>query len=554
MLFATCFMLMAAACSSEEELTATTSDEGRDVVVTVLMPDQKDTRVFLREASLYWELHDKLYVIPLNMDGSVKGTVDTLYNDGTKKGERAKFKGKLTVASKYRFVVKNDNVKIDERGNVSMDYAGLTQTSLSSNEHLKNRFLITSDVINRDLISEDVHLKLRNSLLRLNLISLPENLFSITSIKWILNYGETDETVAAAIKFSGTMPEMYGIEDGRYIFIPMDVTRNLVQHAGKKMALQFKGNITRTVTVTVPSEKTYTENKLYLIDVSQEAHEGQKAMTEWDVENDYILDNQIWARVGEGGLFCVYGSKIGPKSQRGYYVYTDYNVGEILTLGELFMAGCRNVTEIVFPRQIKELSDETFRGSGLSCPLDFRQCKNLQTIGSLSFYGVTGEVLLPYNGAPLSFKSNAFDYYEGTSITIPQTTVSVGRGLICNYSNLNKLVFLPSYKNLHMNNAAFLNSFGNTQIDLTLNKDWLTPENTKELDSDIKMLKPFKDGNDKYWWMGVQWKSIRFVNVNADGTPGSEVQVWAEGDDIDEYVDEENLQNGGALTSTGMEK
>ena len=547
-------MLMAAACSSEEELTETSPHDGSEVVITVAMPDQKDTRVNLSGQKLCWNAGDQLYAIPVNIDGRVEGTacvLDIVNPDAS--SNTAKFKGKLTSASMYRLVYKTDKVKIDGQGNVSIDHAGVTQTKLDSDEHLKNYFLITSDDVLEENISKNVQLYFRDALLRVNLRSLPENLTSITDVKWILNYGGADETVAAAMKFDGTLPVMYETEADRYITMPVDVTRNLVQHAGKKMALQFNGSRTRTVTVTVPAEKTYTANRRYNINVSLLAHEGQKAMTGWDVENDYPLDNQIWAEVGEGGSFCVNGSEIKSESLRGYHVYTDNSVGEILTLGSEFMRGSSNITELVFPRKIEELSGNAFLYSGLSCPLDLRQCKNLQTIGPNSFDGMEVEVLLPSDGAPLSFMERAFDSYLGTSITVPQTTVSLGEYFIDFNPNLNKLVFLPSYKNLYMHENA-LGRYSSRSVDVLISKEWITPQRTDKLDFNIRDLTPTTNKSDGFWWMGIQWKSISFVEVNADGTPGSEVQGWAEGDDIYDDFDNENPQNGGSLTSTGMEK
>ena len=70
----------------------------------------------------------------------------------------------------------------------------------------------------------------------------------------------------------------------------------------------------------------------------------------------------------------------------------------------------------------------------------------------------------------------------------------------------------------------------------------------------IEQMTPAKTRDGKYMWMGMQWKSIRFVEVNADGTPGREVQAWADGSDIDDNAGDDNPQNGGALTSTGKKK
>lgn len=548
-LMTACLMMMAA-CSSEEEVTEQAPQNDGKVVITVAMPDQNDTRVSLVDKQFVWNEGDQILVIPMNEDGSVMAaaTVMTLYEGkGTPKGN---FIGNVIMdAPKYKLVYKTDKVTIDN-GAVSMNYADITQTALDNEDHLKNHFLIASSVVTKDDLTGTVQMNLCNALLRVNLRSLPENLISLNKVEWILNYGETDKTVAGAINFSGTLPKMYISETDRYITIPVDVTKNLVQHAGKKMALRFNGSITRTVTVTTPGEKTYAANKRYNINVSLVAKDGVKAMTEWDTENDHLLDNQIWVKTPDNKSFYFY-SKQSSKSLRGYYVYTE-DADKITSVRYQCMYSTGTITDIIFPTQIERLEENMLVGEKpITCPIDLSQCKKLQYIGK-NFSPSSGEIKLPLDGEPLTIESEAFAGYKGSSVTIPQTTVEIS-DLVFASSKITSIVFLPSYKYLKMT-EKFAKDFSSDKADLTLNKDWLNPKKTDNLSCTLEQLTPTKTKDGKYMWMGVQWKSIKFVEVNVDGTPGKEVQGWAEGDDIDDKADEDNPQNGGALTSPGMKK
>ena len=405
MMFA-CIMVMAACSSDVDDIISDNNGEsllGEEITIGVGMPENDETRVSIDDRFLNWETGDVILAIAQDGNGQYQTSEFTLVSgEGTK---NAVFKGMtISGATSYSFVYKSSRLRVNG-GTHSIDYSNLTQDKPGNQSNVRECLHIFADNVLKENLKNNILMKNTTSFLALDVNSLPYNVRAFKEVKWLVNYGKTNN-LNGSLKFLGAITH----GSSNLFYIPFETATELDK--GANIAFQFiEDKKTLTVIGVSTNGKTYLEGKKYSVKVSTD----KKAK---GVLNDWLLpmDNEIWVKTNTGRApknIMIGGLDIKANTELnvdGWYVYESANTITSAELGAAFKDNL-DVTDVWLPQTVKEIPNDAFNGCTSLKEVIFAD--DITKIGDFSFMNCNAmtEFVIP-----ASVNSIGYQFIDGTGV------------------------------------------------------------------------------------------------------------------------------------------
>ena len=284
-------MLFAACTQDIEEIEPSVPQEGGQdgkLVEIIVSMDARDTRVEYHEESpnFTWDAGDELLVLGYNASNTCQFAETFTMKEGTNTGNSATFVGILRTADKIKVFYKAPNLSynVEEAdGGVKIDYSGQKQVGKDSSAHLKPYLLIgTADyTTNAQLMSGNLALTMLNSLLRVDVKSMPYEIYPLNNLEVVSNFG-TETEKSTSIKVEG-----YTADDGAAVLYMAFDPATMTQNATNSLRLAFGGKRHHYVQADNTKATLNQSGRRYRLTVAETAEElkGGKGLTNWAVES-----------------------------------------------------------------------------------------------------------------------------------------------------------------------------------------------------------------------------------------------------------------------------
>ena len=573
-------VLMLASCAEEmvpeqEELI----EDGTIISVSMAEPQTRVEMNDGFSGLLTWKGDEEIRLYKQHvMGGKEPNNFTTFKMVGKPDGAKASFIGTLPagMSDRYWFTIQNKGANEEAfEGNRPVLSKPMTQNGNNSTAHLNGKFHMAVNCTGEELM-RGVTLQPLCCLATFEIEEYPRDMIgNLNSLTWIVNSNKSEQKFERKMTLAEIQP---GKITAYMLFYPDEAQ---LAAGGEMRVVLKGSNGAASVSVTSEAGKTYVNGGRYTVKISLESKTGYlynwapvqeevvaqnsefivKAGTQPTIPTE--LTNWTISKVeGKSGYYSVAYQENGASTAitaipanmfKGFCGdFTEiYFPDGLVSIGASAFDGCNNLVKIVFPKNsLKKIEANAF--SGCSSLMELNLPEGV-TIGSLSFHEFQGSE--QKSGPSLSLPRNTTlngEYAFGSSSFLTSLTISEGCNLCA--SSFFQYYHLESVT-VEQNAAVTLaaNSFAQCTIkvfnfyggvgsslasgfvdagtakrtNLKLNVDWLTQagddpwggSNSGVL-ADTRTPKQVKDEAGKViggTWMGVDWKSITFVNP--DGTP-----------------------------------
>lgn len=320
-----CFSFMTS-CTSDVD-TFLPEASGNKITIGVNMPEHVETRISTNDLKdLKWESGDRIILLGYDSNNNFLGRTES---DPIKNGTGTKNAvfDIITIAgaSKYKMFYNGDNVTINNDGSLSADYNNQFQDGNNNSERMKSNVAAGSDEINAADIRKGIILNPLNSILKVNIKSVPanhtffENANEVNSIEWLLN---DKQTAFLYIMENGKYGKTKIIEGQNNIFyMAFDSSVTLPKNGIFKIKIG-----SREAEITLPEGRSFEKGIIYnvTLDYDEKGTWGFIGKPGGNVGNDTDTNPQLpdpsqieWANK----TFWVSGVNVPPLEMWGNYAH-----------------------------------------------------------------------------------------------------------------------------------------------------------------------------------------------------------------------------------------
>ena len=573
--------LLLAACSQDELVDAPQASAGEEVVISVNMPDQSNSRASFSDivtGAMVWDAEDELRIYDLDAQGHTTETFVTLTMVGEPIGSKAQFKGVLPadmsaekLLTVYNKSVKHEPSNFGERPDLKIP---MTQTGNKDASHLKKMIHMGVKCTGNQLKQGAVKLNPLCALATFKIIDYAkrETGSNLQSLTWIVNYNKPESQFKRVLNLTNLRDQIHA-----YMLFYADETKLV---SGGNLAVKLTGeNGSQGVTSgEATAEKVYENGQRYDVSITFDN------FPVWvDINTDVAVSaGEILAKAS--GEIQINTAKAAEWEVTKAADGTSYSIhrkdkSAFTEVPSNLLTNASNalLQEIAFAEGITSIADHAFSTGaegGMPTALTTIQLpKSVATIGESAFAGCTtlymvninkvttfgkdafkghqlGLVALADNATDNgAFNGNAKEYALGDgsvvaenayNVGVPFETIKVMPGNIVNFGNnalalntstcnLTTLNFLGiTNSSLHPDFLGTEKSAQTSKINLVLNVYWLNPGNdinqdyvTSGANAALRTPTQITGEDGKVTggkWMGYTWKSITFVHED-----GSEI-------------------------------
>lgn len=570
--------LLLAACSQDQLVEAPQASTGEEVVISVNMPNQSNSRVSfdnIATGALTWDADDELRLYDLDSQGNTTASF-TKFKKLSASGTKAQFIGTLPtdMSTEKLLTVYNKNVKHEksnfgERPDLKTP---MTQKGNNDASHLAKMIHMGVKCTGDQLKKGAVTLNPLCALVTFKIQDYPKDQLGsiLQSLTWIVNYNKPENQFKRELKLTNLSGRF-----NAYMLFYADETKLV---SGGNIAVKFtgEGGSAGSTTGEASAEKVYENGQRYAVTISYDNFPS------WgEINTDVaVTEGEILAKVS--GDIQINEAKAAEWEVTKAADGVSYSIHRIdkkafTEVPSNLLADASNalLQEISLAEGVTSIADNAFSTGaegGMPVALTTIQLPaSVNTIGASAFAGCTQLTTVDINKVT-TFGKDAFKGHQLTVVGIPANATDNGafNGSATEYTlNGGAIVAENAYsgvpfKSINVKAGAAVtmaaNSFAQCTIatfnfygttgsslasgfvdvasakntNLKLNVQWLNPGNDPNAGSseqpkhpnagvtnDTRTPKPIYDTKEPKkiiggTWMGVNWKSITFVNP--DGT------------------------------------
>ena len=328
-------MVMSAACSSDDDIYEDGSETGDKIIIGIGMPEENGTRVSTEDLfNLKWENGDKIFLMGYDNNGNYvgKSNGDIISGAGTKyaKFSTSTVEGADKYMIYYNNQVRRGPVQFDDKGNVSVNYQDQVRYRANESATLKETLLLGSDMIPAGKITSGTTVKIRNSVLKLNIQNMnPEQKgAAIADITWKANGKEMCYSPMADVRINEG--------EDNFFYFSFDPANDLPKNGKIEIIINANHSV-KIASAISKNGKNYEPGMIYNIPIGNKENGswgfmknegGEVAPEPVDPSQKEWADNTFWVyglkNMPEYDTWkvydpIVYGGELDWKAEYGWY-------------------------------------------------------------------------------------------------------------------------------------------------------------------------------------------------------------------------------------------
>ena len=429
--------LLLAACSQEELVDAPQASAGEEVVISVNMPDQSNSRASFSDiatGAMVWDAEDELRIYDLDAQGHTTKTFATLTMVGEPTGTKAQFKGVLPanmqaekLLTVYNKSVKHEQSNFGERPDLKIP---MTQTGNKDASHLKKMIHMGVKCTGDQLKKGGVQLKPLCALATFKIMDYAKREIgsNLQSLTWIVNYNKPENQFKRVLNLTNLHDQIHA-----YMLFYADETK-LVSGGNLAVKLTGENGSLGVATGEATAEKVYENGQRYAVTIGTERIDG--TLYDWqNINTDVAVPaGEILAKAS--GEIQINTAKAAEwevtKAADGVsYSIHKKDKSAFTEVPSNLLADASNalLQEIAFAEGITSIATNAFSTGvegGMPVALTTIQLpESVKTIGASAFAGCTTLYMVNINKVT-TFGKDAFKDHKMESVTLADNATDNG--------------------------------------------------------------------------------------------------------------------------------